>query len=173
MRAQTRRADAAATPSLRPAANSLSLGRTRRDEPPPRCRFRWQIPLPGSQLRAQLAEILDDAVVHHGDVLGRVRMRIGFVWLAVGGPAGVADPGMAVQRLAAQPLLEVLQLALGAPPLEMVALQRRNPGEIIAAIFQPLEGTDQLLRNRRARQNTDNATHLTNISHLNYALSSN
>ncbi len=118
------------------------------------------------QLGAQLAEILDDAVVHHGDVLGRVRMRIGLVRLAMGGPAGMADAGVAVQRLAAQPLLEVLQLALGTPPLEMVALQRRDAGGVIAAIFQPLECTDQLLGNRRASQNTDNATHLTNISHL-------
>ena len=53
------------------------------------------------ELLAQLAKILDDAVVDHGDAIGRVRMRVVLGRLAVGGPAGVADAGMA--RRAARP----------------------------------------------------------------------
>ena len=61
----------------------------------------------------QLAEILDDAVVHDRDPLGRVRMRVELGWLAVGGPAGVTDAGRAGERLAGKPLLQILELALG------------------------------------------------------------
>jgi hypothetical protein len=41
----------------------------------------------------QFAEILDDAVVDHGDVVGRMRMRVVLGRPAVGRPAGVADAG--------------------------------------------------------------------------------
>ena len=44
---------------------------------------------------AQFAKILDDAVMDHGDALGRVRMRVVLGRPAVGRPAGMADPGMA------------------------------------------------------------------------------
>ena len=97
---------------------------------------------------AQLAEILDDAVVNHGDVFGRVRMRVVLGRLAVGGPAGVADAGVALERFGIQPLFEVLQLALGAAARKVTAFQRGDPCEIIAAIFKPLERIDQLLRDR-------------------------
>ena len=43
------------------------------------------------KLAAQLAEILDDAVVHDGEPLGGVRMRIVLGRPAVGRPARVAD----------------------------------------------------------------------------------
>ena len=46
----------------------------------------------------QFAEILDDAVVNHGDVVGRMRMRVGLIRLAMGGPAGMADAGMTGER---------------------------------------------------------------------------
>ena len=108
---------------------------------------------------AQLAEILDDAVMDHGDAFGRVRMGVVLGRLAVGGPAGVADAGVTVERRIVQPLLEILQLALGAPPVELVAFQRRDACGIVAAIFQPLEGIDQLLRDGSAPQNADNAAH--------------
>ena len=88
---------------------------------------------------AQLAKILDDAVVNHGDAIGRMRMRVVLGRLAVGGPAGVPDPGVALERFGIQPLFEVLQLALGAAAREVVAFQRGDACGIIAAIFKPLE----------------------------------
>ena len=48
---------------------------------------------------AQLAKVLDDAVMHDGDALGRVRVRIVLGGLAVGRPAGVTDAGVAGQRI--------------------------------------------------------------------------
>ena len=47
------------------------------------------------ELVAQLGEVLDDPVVHHRDaaLLAEVRVRVGVVGGAVGGPAGVPDAG--------------------------------------------------------------------------------
>ena len=49
----------------------------------------------GGQFGAQVAEVLDDAVVDHGDRPGPVRVGIGDGGRAMGGPAGVADAGLA------------------------------------------------------------------------------
>ena len=108
---------------------------------------------------AKLAEILDDAVMHHGDAFGGVRMSVVLGRLAMGGPAGVTDAGVTVERSIVQPLLEILQLAFGAPALERLALQRRDTGGIVTAIFEPLEEIDQLLRDWSTPQNADNAAH--------------
>ena len=70
----------------------------------------------GCQLVAQLAEILDDAVVHDRELVGGVRMRVVLGRTAVGRPAGVADADGAQERLAGEALLEILELAFGAPP---------------------------------------------------------
>ena len=111
------------------------------------------------QRLAQLAEILDDAVVDDGDALGRMRMRVVLGRLAVGGPAGVADAGVAGERLGFEPGFQILQLAFGAAAIELLALQRRDAGGVVAAIFEPLERIHQLLRDRSASQNADNAAH--------------
>ena len=52
-----------------------------------------------AELLAQLAEILDDAVVHDGHALGRMRVRVALARLAVGCPARMADADIAGQRL--------------------------------------------------------------------------
>ena len=115
------------------------------------------------ELLAQFAKILDDAVVDHGDALGGVRMGVVLGRLAVGGPAGVADAAMAGQRFALQPRFEIFQLAFGAAALEMLAFQRGDASGIVAAIFKPLERIDQLLRDRAAPQNADNAAHAVSV----------
>ena len=111
------------------------------------------------QLHPQFAEILDDTVVDHRNALGGVGMGIGLGRLAVGRPAGVADPDMACQRLLAQLVLEIAQLALGAAAIDPAVFERGDARGIVAAIFQPLERIDQLLGNRPASQNSDNAAH--------------
>ena len=108
---------------------------------------------------AQLAKILDDAVMHHHDAVGGVRMRVVLGRLAVGSPAGVADAGMARERLGFQPRFEIPQLAFGAAALQMVAFQRGDACGIVAAIFQAFERIHDLLRDRTASQNSDNAAH--------------
>jgi len=90
------------------------------------------------ELRAQLAEILDDAVVHHRDIVGGVRMRVGLRRLAVRRPAGVADAGMAGERRRLQQRLEILQLAFCAAAVEPRAFQRRDAGGIVSAILSRL-----------------------------------
>ena len=56
---------------------------------------------------AQFVEILDDAVVNHGDAIGRMRMGVVLGRLAVGGPARVSDAGTAQERLGFQPRFEI------------------------------------------------------------------
>ena len=111
------------------------------------------------ELVAQLAEVLDDAVVHHRDAVGGVRMGVALGRPAVGRPAGMADADDAGERLAREPVLEVAQLALGAPAVELAVLQRGDARGIVAAIFEPLERVDQRARHRLAPENADNAAH--------------
>ena len=88
-----------------------------------------------------------------------MRMGVVFGRLAVGGPAGMADTDVARERFCAEARLEVLQLARGATPIELVALERRDAGGIVAAIFQAFERIHQQLRDRSASQNANNAAH--------------
>src|SRR5262245_15053872 len=111
------------------------------------------------ELVAQLAEILDDSVVHDCKAVGGVRMRVALGRLAVRRPAGVADAADARERLALEPRLEIAQLALGAAAGELTAFQRRNAGGIITAVFKPLERIDQRTGDRLTSQNADYSAH--------------
>ena len=115
-------------------------------------------PLLASSL-AQFAEILDDAVMHDRDLVGGMRMRVVFGRLAMRRPAGVADADVAVQRLAVEPVFEVLQFAFGAPARQRAVLERRDAGGIIAAIFEPLQRIDQLAGDRLMAENSNNSAH--------------
>jgi hypothetical protein len=66
------------------------------------------------QLLAQLAEILDDAIVDDGKALGGMRVRVMFGRSAVGRPAGVANADRASERLTREPGFEISQLALSS-----------------------------------------------------------
>ena len=55
--------------------------------------------------------------------------------------------------------LQVLELALGAPPLELAVLKRRHAGGIVAAVFEPLQRVDDRARDRPGPENADNSTH--------------
>ncbi len=79
--------------------------------------------------------------------------------LAVRRPARVADADRAVHRLAFEPGGEVGELALGAAPLDAAVDQGRDPGRIVAAIFEPPQPLDQLGRDRRLRDDADDAAH--------------
>src|SRR5579872_503102 len=95
------------------------------------------------ELAAQFGKILDDAVVHDGDFFSGVRMRVVLGWAAMRGPTGMTDADRAGKRLAREPVLQILELALGAPPHELAVLQRGDAGGIVAAIFEALERIDQ------------------------------
>src|SRR5262249_58179529 len=100
------------------------------------------------QFLTQLAEILDDAVVDHGKVLGGVGVRVAFGGPAVGRPAGVADSDGAGERLTREPSLKIAQLALGPPADELAAFQRGDAGGVVAPVFWPPERIHQQARDR-------------------------
>jgi hypothetical protein len=111
------------------------------------------------QFAAQLVEIFDDAIVHDRNAVAGVRMGIALARPPMGGPARVSDPNRAGERCAGKPLLEVLEFAFRAQPRQVPVLKRRNPGGIVAAIFQPLERVDELIGNRLAAENSDYSAH--------------
>jgi hypothetical protein len=71
----------------------------------------------------------------------------------------VSDAGMTRERFGSQSRFKVLEFAFGAAALEMVAFQRGDARGIVAAIFKALERIHQLLRDRTAPENADNAAH--------------
>ena len=95
------------------------------------------------QLTPQLGEILDDPVVHDGEPIGRMRMRVVLRRPAVRRPAGVADAYRSRERLACEPLLQILQFAFGAAPRQHAVLERSDARRIIAAVFEALERIDE------------------------------
>ena len=113
----------------------------------------------GLQIRPQLAEILDDAVMDDGDALARMRVGVALGRLAMRRPAGVADAGRALQRLDRESGLQIAQLALGAAALDAAILQRGDAGGIVAAIFETLERIDDQPRDRAVTENSDDAAH--------------
>ena len=113
----------------------------------------------GFELGAQFGEILDDAVVDDRDLVGRMGMGIDLVGTAMGRPAGMADADGARQRLLGEPDLEIAQLAFGAAAGQVAGLQRRDPGQVIAAVFQPLQGIDHARRDRLAAEDSDDSAH--------------
>jgi hypothetical protein len=58
-----------------------------------------------------------------------------------------------------QSRFKVLECAFGAAALEMVALQRGDTGGIIAAVFKAFQRIHNLIRDRAAPENADNAAH--------------
>ncbi len=113
----------------------------------------------GLQIRAQLAEVLDDAIVHHRHFGRRMRMRVDFGRPPMRRPARVADPARAGQRVGAQHGFQVPELALGAPTRQPPVLERRDAGRVVAAIFEPLQRLDEQVRDRLTAEDADDAAH--------------
>ena len=111
------------------------------------------------ELFLQCLEILDDAVMHDRDFVGRDRMRILLDRLTVRRPARMADSDRAAHRLLLQSRYEVRQFALGAAALDAAVDQGRDARRIVAAIFEALEGADQLVGDRFLGDDSDDAAH--------------
>src|SRR5215470_12052182 len=109
----------------------------------------------------QLMKIFDDAVMNHGDPSGHMRMRIDLVRSTVGGPAGVADAGLAEQRILHQPRFQVAEFALGATPGQTPVLKRGDSRRIIATVFQAFESPEKLFCDRLFTQDSNNTAHQT------------
>ena len=91
----------------------------------------------GQQFGLQLLVVLDDAVMHHGHPVGRVRVGVVLGRAAVGRPAGMADADRAGQRLAGQLAVQIEELALGAAAFDMAVDQGGHARAVIAPIFKP------------------------------------
>lgn len=89
--------------------------------------------------------VLDDAVVHHGQILaGEVWVSITLARRTVGGPASVGDAQTPGQRLGVQRSLQFADLADPATAIQCTLLgQQRYTGAVVTAVFQALEAFDQ------------------------------
>ena len=97
------------------------------------------------ELLAQGLVILDDAVVYHGNfVAGEMRVGVAFARCAMGGPAGVGDAEAAAQGLLLLGLFQLGDLAGAAQAHQLaIAVDDRDAGAVIAAVFQALEAFEQ------------------------------
>ncbi len=114
----------------------------------------------GAELVAQLLKVLDDAVVHDGNAIVHVRVGVALHRLAVRRPARMAEARAALQGMVGKPQLQVLELALGAAPIEMAVLDGGNARGVVAAILEPAQRVDDLARHRLLPENADDATHV-------------
>ncbi len=76
------------------------------------------------ELALQLEIVFDDAVVDHDDAPGAVAVRVGVLFRgpAMRGPARVANAEGAVERMLAQNLFQIRELARRAPQTQACAL---------------------------------------------------
>ena len=93
------------------------------------------------KIGAQLVVVLDDAVVDdRKPVAGDMRMGIPLARHAVCGPARVCNTDVAVRRRLLEGFLQHFHLADGSQALQVLrAIQHRDAGRVIAAIFEPAQ----------------------------------
>ncbi len=115
----------------------------------------------GRQFLAQLAEILDNAIVNDRDAFAGVRMGVGLVRLAVRRPARVADADRAGKRRAGELLLEILAACRWpAGGSELAIFQRRDRRRSHSRDIRGASALRRIAaRNRTPSQYADNATH--------------
>ena len=111
------------------------------------------------QLLAELLEVVDDAVVDHGNPPGAVALRVGVDLgrLTVGGPAGMPDAGRAVQRR--QRFGQRLDPDGVLADLDAV-VQDGDAAGIIAAVLQLAEAVEEDRLGLPGADITDDAAHV-------------
>ncbi len=113
----------------------------------------------GFEFAPEFAEVLDYAVVHDRDLLGRVRMGVDFVGPAVRRPTRVSDADSPCERLFSESPLKVSQLALGAPAPKVPAFQGRDTGRVVAPVFEAPQRPDDPRHRRLAPDNPHDSAH--------------
>ena len=114
---------------------------------------------------AQGRVVLDDAVVDHRDLAGAVPMRVGVAvgGTAVRGPAGVAQPGLALQRRrvrAGQRVVEVRQPAGAAVHRHpALAVEHGDARRVVASVLHPAKCLHHDIAGRTLPDVADNAAH--------------
>ena len=118
----------------------------------------------------QIEIVLDDAVVDDDDAAGAVAMGMGILFrgAAMRGPAGVADAEGAVERMLAQNLFQVGELARRAAHLERGAgwAAHGDARRVVAAVFQAPQPLDDDRNYFLWTDITDNAAHAAILSDL-------
>ena len=116
-----------------------------------------------AQAVALLLVVLDDAVVHQREVaVADVRMRVAFGHPAMGGPARVADAERRVEAFGDRRGFHLGDAAGTAHAAHGLAIDHRDAGGIVAAIFQPLEAIDQQGHHVTIGDGTDDSAHAGN-----------
>ena len=96
------------------------------------------------ELLAQHFVVFDDAVVHHRQVTGEMRVGVALARRTVGGPAGVGDAQATHQRLAGQGLFQLADLARATHALKLAGIgEDGHTGAVVATVFQTLEAFEQ------------------------------
>ncbi len=118
-----------------------------------------QVAALGDQLGPQLFVIFDDPVVDDRHPVGGMGMGVGFVGNAMGRPSGMADADGAADRLFGHAFGQVGKLALGPAAVDGPIDQGRDPGRIVAPVFQALQPFQQDRRGFFLADNSDDAAH--------------
>ena len=121
-------------------------------------------PLP-LEKRLQLGVVLDDAVVHHGDLAAAADLGVGIHvrGRAVGGPPGVAHAhGAGHRRARVQHVAEDLEPALGLMDGELFRppVVHRHAGGVVAPVLQLAQSVQQNGGRLAAAHVSDNTTHI-------------
>ena len=86
---------------------------------------------------AQRFVVFDDAVMHHGNVVGNMRVRVRLGRFTVRCPTGVSDAGTAVQLGLLRRFGQFLHLAYAAQAADVaLRVDHRQTGGVITAVFQ-------------------------------------
>ncbi len=111
------------------------------------------------QRLAQLAEVLDNPVMHQRHFAGRVRMGILLRRRTMGGPAGMGNAGIAGGRIGLQLRHQPRQLAFRPAAHQLAFVKRADAGAVIAAIFHAAQAIDQPRGDVMFADNPDNSAH--------------
>ena len=111
------------------------------------------------QIVAQLAEVLDDAVVHQRQLGGGMGVSVAGGGRAMRGPAGVRDADMARRGVRGQLGHQIVELARRAAADQLTILHGAHARRIIAAIFHAPQPIDQPIRYLFLADDADNAAH--------------
>ena len=100
--------------------------------------FRLKDHTGGCELLAQGPVIFDDPVLNHRHPAAAIPVGMGVVLfrLAMGRPAGMADPAKPWRTVTIHTNDEIVELAFGAKAVQILALQRGDAGGVIAAVLQ-------------------------------------
>ncbi|MNL00974.1 hypothetical protein D3C87_1214260 [compost metagenome] len=114
----------------------------------------------GFELLTQSFVVFDDAVVHHRQVTGKMRVRVALARCTVSRPAGVGDAQTTDQRFFGQCLLQFADLARTTQALELLVVGvDRHAGAVIPTVFQTLQAFDQDGGDVTFCDCTNNSTH--------------